>query len=191
MWRANNAKMTDSREGEEESFSGGGAPWMGSVGKKFEQLRDSPPYVFLRSFRLDSSLGQACFLMPKCVPGLGSTSALWFPFCFSRFFTVMLMSCIPLYSFTKSQKRASVLLSDVSQSIVCMEWSHHADQISSTDLTYAEHPSTYRTFISVVIITTPWSLNTWLYFLYLFFLLSLSYISGSLYYLVYTHAWQK
>ena len=109
---------------------GGGAPWMGSVGKKFGELRDSPPYVFLRSFRPDSFLGRTCFLMPKCGPGLGSTLSLWFPLCFSWFFTVMLMSCIPLYSFTQSQKRASVLLSDGSQSIASA-WNGPTTQIRS------------------------------------------------------------
>ncbi|EDR06996.1 uncharacterized protein LACBIDRAFT_328432 [Laccaria bicolor S238N-H82] len=35
---------------------GGGALWMGSMGKKLGELRDSPMYMFLRFYQLDSSL---------------------------------------------------------------------------------------------------------------------------------------
>ena len=85
-------------------LTGGGASWMGSMGKKLGELRDSPTYVFLRFF--DWTFCEVWFNLPLA------------PFCLSWFPTVMLMLCISVYSFTKSQKQASVLLSDVSQSIV-------------------------------------------------------------------------
>ena len=56
--------------------------------------------------------------MHKRVAGPSSTLSIWLPFYLSWFINVMLMSCNSVYSFTKSQKRASVLLSNVSQSIV-------------------------------------------------------------------------
>jgi hypothetical protein len=97
-------------------LTGGGASWMGSVGKKFGELRDNPTYV--PAFSIGLFFWASLLFNRKSVPGLGSTSPLWFPFCLSWFLAVMLISCISIYSFTKSQKRASVLLSDVSQSIV-------------------------------------------------------------------------
>ena len=95
-------------------LTGGGASWMNNVGKKLGELRDSPTYVFF-----DWTLPWASLLFDrKGVPGLSSTSSLWLPSSLFWLLTVMLMSYISVYSFTKSQKRASVLLSDVSQSFV-------------------------------------------------------------------------
>jgi len=73
---------------------------MGSMGKKS---------VLCRSFRLGSSLGRACFSI--VVPLASFLSLSWL-------LTVMRMSCISVYSLIKCQKRASVLLLDVSQSFI-------------------------------------------------------------------------
>ena len=98
-------------------LTGGGASWMGSVGKKLGELRDSPTYVSLCFFDWTLSCASQLF-DTQSFAGAGSTSSVWLPFCLSWFLAVTLMSCNSVYSFTKSQKRASVLLSDVSQSIV-------------------------------------------------------------------------
>ncbi|EDR06988.1 uncharacterized protein LACBIDRAFT_328400 [Laccaria bicolor S238N-H82] len=95
-------------------LTGGGATWMGSVGKKLGELRDSPAYVYLSAFSIGPFSWASRLFDHKMVPDLGSAPS----FCLPWFLTVMLMSSLSVYSFTKSQKRASVLLSDVSQSIV-------------------------------------------------------------------------
>ena len=73
--------------------------------------------MYLSAFSIGLFLERAGFSMHKSVAGIGSTLSVWLPFCFSWSLAVTLMSCNSVYSFTKSQKRASVLLSDVSQSI--------------------------------------------------------------------------
>ena len=61
-------------------LTGGGASWMGSVGKKLGQLRDSPTYVSLCFF--DWTLSWASQLFDtQSVAGAGSTSSVWLPFC--------------------------------------------------------------------------------------------------------------
>jgi len=116
-------------------LTGGGASWMNNVGKKLGELRDSPTYVF---FDCPLSLGQPAFLSQRgprsqfdLVP-LASFFPLLVPYCDAdvRYF------CIQLPQKSKTSIRATI--GRLTKLRLCMECSHHADRVSSTNLTSAE-----------------------------------------------------
>ena len=128
-------------------LTGGGASWMGSVGKKLGELRDSPTYVSLCFFDWTLFLGEPAFdAQKRCrcrfdlVP-LASFLSFQVPYCNAD----VMYSCIQLHQKSKTSIRATI--GRLTKYRLCMERSHHADRVSCTNLTYAEHASTFLAFI--------------------------------------------
>ena len=130
-------------------LTGGGASWMGSVGKKLGELRDSPTYVSLCFFYWTLFLGEPAFdAQKRCrcrfdlVP-LASFLSFLVPYCDAD----VMYSCIQLHQKSKTSIRATI--GRLTKYRLCMERSHHTDRVSSTNVTYAEHASTYLAFIGL------------------------------------------
>jgi len=112
-------------------LTGGGASWMNNVGKKLGELRDSPMYVF---FDWTLSLGEPAFRSQRGFDLVPLAS--FFPLLVSYCDANVMYFCIQLHQ--KSKTSICATIGRLPKLHLCMERSHHADQVGSTNLTSTE-----------------------------------------------------